>query len=436
MERLQAFRFELMPTGEQARKMRQFAGACRFVYNKALAFQRENHEAGGKFIGKFAMKKCFTEWRNSAETPWLAESPRHPVDEAILDLDRAFQNFFAKRADFPKFKRKGKSADSFRYPDPKQIRLDRENGRISLPKPGFIRYRNSRMVLGDVRSVTVSSRCAKWHVSILTRREVEQPVPQGSAVGVDVGIARFATLSDGTFIAPLASFKKHEQRLAKYQRRMARKVKSSSNWKKAKARVNRIHARIANARYDFLHKASNTISKNHAMIAVEDLQVRNVSRSAKGSAEAPGCNVRAKSGLNKAILDQGWFEFRRQLEYKTAWRGGFFVAVPAANTSRTCPSCGHISAGNRKTQALFACVRCAHEANADHVGAINVLERGQRLLACGDGAVGPLEEAGTRRSDSGHRGLSAVESPPFTAGRWYEHLPPLGEVPGPKGALA
>ncbi|ANB71507.1 cytosine methyltransferase [Paraburkholderia phytofirmans OLGA172] len=385
MERLQAFKFELMPTGEQARKMRQFAGARRFVYNKALALQQENREAGGKFIGYVGMAKRLTEWRNGPDTPWLKDAPVHTQQHALKDLDRAFVNFFEKRADYPCFKRKG-MGDSFRYPDPKQMKLDRENGRISLPKLAYIRYRNSRMVLGEVRSATVSHRAGKWYVSILTRREVEQPVPHGPVVGIDVGVARFATLSDGTFIAPLASFKKHEQRLAKYQRRMARKVKGSSNWKKAKARVQRVHARIANARSDFLHKASNEISKSHAMIAVEDLQVRNMSKSASGTADAPGRNIRAKSGLNKSILDQGWFEFRRQLEYKTAWRGGFFVAVPPQNTSRTCPSCGHISADNRRTQALFACVRCSHEANADHVGAINVLERGQRLLACGETA--------------------------------------------------
>ncbi|CAN7401428.1 transposase [Trinickia sp. LjRoot230] len=383
MERLQAFKFVLMPTGEQARKMRQFAGACRFVYNKALALQKENHAAGGKFVGKFAIGKHLTAWRNSADTPWLAEAPRHALMMATQDCDRAFQNFFAKRAEFPRFKRKGEH-DGFQFPDKNQIALDSGNGRIKVPKLGWLRYRHSRDVLGEVRSASVSLRAGKWYVSILTKREVEQPVPHGPAVGIDVGVTRLATLSDGTYIVPLASFKKHEQRPAKYQRRMARKVKGSSNWKKSKARVQRIHAHIANARNDFLHKASNTISKNHAMIAVEDLQVRNMSKSAAGAADAQGCNVRAKSGLNKSILDQGWFEFRRQLEYKTAWRGGFFVAVPPQNTSRTCPSCGHISAENRKTQALFACVRCGHEANADHVGAINVLERGQRLLACGE----------------------------------------------------
>jgi putative transposase len=373
-----------MPTGEQARKMRQFGGLCRRVYNDALDAQQKNREAGGKFVGYVGMAKWLTAWRNGAEKPWLKDGPVHTQQHALKDLERAYKNFFEGRASFPRFKRKSDQRDSFRYPDPKQIKLDRETGCISLPKIGWLRYRNSRLVLGDVRSATVSIRAGKWYVSILTAREVEQPVPSGPAVGIDVGVARFATLSNGTFVAPLASFKKHEQRLAKYQRRMARKVKGSANWKKAKARIQRIHARIANTRSDFLHKASNTISKNHAMIAVEDLQVRNMVKSASGTVEAPGRNVRAKSGLNKSILDQGWGEFRRQLEYKTAWRGGYFVAVPPQNTSRTCPCCGHISADSRKTQALFACVKCGHEANADHVGAINVLAAGHAVLACGE----------------------------------------------------
>ncbi|MEK6653882.1 MAG: transposase, partial [Thermodesulfobacteriota bacterium] len=131
-------------------------------------------------------------------------------------------------------------------------------------------------------------------------------------------------------------------------------------------------------------KATTTISQNHAIVCVEDLQVRNMSKSAAGSSDSPGRNVRAKSGLNKSILDQGWFEFRRQLEYKQAWLGGEVLAVPPRNTSRTCPACGHVSAENRQTQARFACVECGYENNADLVGAINILERGHRLLACGE----------------------------------------------------
>jgi putative transposase len=191
-------------------------------------------------------------------------------------------------------------------------------------------------------------------------------------------------MSDGSFVAPLNSFKQHQQRLAKYQRRMSRKVKFSSNWKKAKTRIQKIHTGIAHARKDFLHKTTTTISQNHALVCVEDLQVRNMSQSSQGTVAAPGKNVRQKSGLNRSILDQGWGEFRRQLAYKVSWNGGTLLAVPPQNTSRTCPCCGHVSKDNRRTQAQFLCVDCGYENNADVVGAINVLARGHRVLACGE----------------------------------------------------
>jgi putative transposase len=246
-------------------------------------------------------------------------------------------------------------------------------------------------VLGEIENVTVSQANGKWYVSIQTEREVDQPVPQAtSAVGIDMGVARFATLSDGTLLAPLNSFRKHEQQLARHQRAMSRKVKFSNNWKKAKARVQKIHARIANIRRDFLHQATTTLSKNHAVVVVEDLQVRNMSKSAAGTSDAPGRNVSAKSGLNQAILDQGWFEFRRQLEYKLAWNGGQLIAVPPHYTSQTCPCCGHVSRDNRQTQAKFECVDCGFAEHADLVGAINIKAAGLAVLACqASGAVMP-----------------------------------------------
>ena len=249
-------------------------------------------------------------------------------------------------------------------------------------------------------------------VSIQTKREVEQPIPQGCAVGIDMGVARFATLSDSTFCAPLNIFKRHEAAFRRAQQSMSRKVRFRNNWKKAKARVQKIHSRTGNARRDFLHKTSTAISKNHAMVCIEDLQVRNISRSAAGTTEAPGRNVRARSGLNKSILDQGWFEFRRQLDYKLAWNGGWLVAVPPQNTSRTCPCCGHVSADNRQTQAQFLCVDCGFEENADVVGAINVLRAGHARFACEVSGAAMPPAAGTHRSDSGAapcRAWSAVE---------------------------
>ena len=381
MNRLQAYKYELQPNGEQQRNMRRFVGSCRFVFNKALAMQKARYEQGEKKLGYAGLCKSLTEWKAQAETTWLTETPSQALQQTLKDLERAYTNFFAKRADFPRFKKKGQS-DSFRYPQ--GFKLDQGNSRIFLPKLGWLRYRNSRDMLGTPKNVTVSSNGGKWFVSIQTEREVAEPVhPSTSIIGVDVGIARFATLSDGSFIEPLNTFRQHEQRLARYQRAMSRKTKFSNNWKKAKAKVQKLHTRIANVRRDFLHKCSTTISKNHAIVCIEDLQVRNMSKSAAGSSEASGRNVKAKSGLNKSILDQGWAEFRRQLEYKQVWQGGDVLAIPPRNTSRTCPCCGHVSKDNRKTQAKFECVECGYENNADLVGAINVLAAGHAVLACG-----------------------------------------------------
>ena len=382
MQRLQAYQFALKPNGEQQRLMRRFAGSCRHVYNKALALQQARHEAGEKKLSYAALCKALTEWKAGPETLWLNETPSQALQQALKNLERAYQNFFEKRAAFPRFKKKGQ-ADSFRYPQ--GIKLDQGNSRIFLPKLGWLHYRNSREVLGELRNVTVSSSGSKWYISIQTQREVGQPVPTATtAIGIDLGIARFATFSDGSYLAPLNSFKTQQAKLAKYQRRMAHKQKFSHNWKKAKAKVQKIHTQIANARRDFLHKASCQISQNHAMIVIEDLQVRNMSKSAKGNSEQHGKQVKQKSGLNRSILDQGWGEFRRQLEYKADWNGGFVMAVPPQYTSQTCPCCGHVSKDNRQTQAKFECVECGFEENADLVGAINILARGHRVLACGE----------------------------------------------------
>ena len=177
-------------------------------------------------------------------------------------------------------------------------------GAFSCPL-GWMRLRLSRPVPGELRNATVSFKAGKWCVSIQTEREVEQPVPHAtSAIGIDVGIARFATMSDGTFVAPLNSFKKHEARLRRCQRAMSRKVKFSNNWKSHdQSPAHPCAHRQCSPRLPA--QGHDHDQQNHAMVCIEDLQVRNMSRSAAGSIDAPGRNVRAKSGLNKAILDQG-----------------------------------------------------------------------------------------------------------------------------------
>ncbi|MHB5535482.1 RNA-guided endonuclease InsQ/TnpB family protein, partial [Klebsiella pneumoniae] len=213
---------------------------------------------------------------------------------------------------------------------------------------------------------------------------VEQPAhPSTSAVGLDTGVSKLATLSDGTVFEPVNSFKQNQSRLARLQRQLARKVKFSANWKKQKARISRLHSHIANIRRDYLHKVTTTVSKNHAMIVIEDLKVSNMSKSAAGTVDEPGRNVASKSGLNRAILDQGWYEMRRQLEYKQRWRGGEVLAVNPAYTSQKCACCGHTAKENRQSQAKFVCTVCGYEANADANGARNILAAGHAVLACG-----------------------------------------------------
>ena len=383
MKRLQAFKFELITNGEQHRKMSFFAGAYRYIYNKAFKLQIETYEEKKKRLSYFQLCKLLTNWRTNPETPWLLDAPSQPLQQSLKDLGRAYTNFFEGRAGFPRTKKKGRTVEKFRYPQ--GCKLEQHNSRIFLPKIGWVHYRNSREVLGVIKNVTVSRKKGKWHVSIQTEREVAKPVPTATtAIGIDVGIVRFATMDDGSYIAPLNSFKKHQKRLKFYQRRMSRKKKGSKNWKKAVAKVQKTHSTIANAREDYLHKITTTISKNHALVCIEDVKVRNMSRSSKGNSEQHGKNVKQKSGLNRCILDQGWGEFRRQLEYKMEWNGGILIAVPPQYTSQTCPRCNHVSKDNRKKQAKFLCVKCTYENHADAVGAINVLERGYRLLACGE----------------------------------------------------
>jgi putative transposase len=426
MVRLQAYKFEVRPDGAQRRLMGQFAGSCRYVYNRALALQKERHERGEKRLGYAGLCKELTVWRS--EAVWLGAAHSQILQQALKDLERAQRNFFEKRAGFPRFKKKGRR-DSFRFPQ--GTKLEQFNDRIYLPKLGWMRYRNSRAVPGEVCNVTVSSSAGRWFVAVQTRREVELRASQAtSAIGIDVGIARFATMSDGQYLAPLNSFKRHEARLRRCQRAMSRKVKFSKNWRKARARVQRLHARIGNVRRDYLHKATSTISKNHAIVCIEDLKVRNMSRSAAGSVEMPGRHVRAKSGLNKSILDQGWFEFRRQLKYKLAWSSGMLLAVPPANTSRTCPACGYVSAQNRRRQEKFACLECGFEENADLVGAINILSRGIGLRRdegrdTGDALPGCERTARIACGDtSPARGASAQEPPEANLHETPHHAAP------------
>ena len=357
-----AYRFELTPNGEQARLMVRIAGCCRYIWNRALALQEESHAAGGRFIIFETMCGIMFGWKQEKE--WLNAAPSQVLQQTLKDLAKAYKMFFEHVADHPVFKKKGKCKVSFRYPQ--GFKVEQGNSRVFLPKLGWMRYRNSRKIEGTMKSVTVSCEHDRWFISVLTEQVVEEPIhPSESIVGCDRGIKIFAAMSDGETIAPCNAHKKKLKQLAKVQQALSRTRKGSKNRKKRIKTVSKCHGSVANTRKDFLHKLTSDQSKNYAAIIIEDLQIENMSRSAAGSVEEPGKNVAQKSGLNRAILDQGWGEYARQLDYKLAWKGGLLAKVPAPGTSITCRKCDLRSPENRKTQELFSCIGCGHEENAD-----------------------------------------------------------------------
>lgn len=381
-----AYKFRLEPNREQTEKLFQFSGCARYVWNKALAIQKELLKETGKRKSFADMCKLLTGWKNEETTLWLKDAPVHALQQSLKNLDKAYSNYFNPKlvAKEPVFKKKG-IYNSFKESDSKCFST--KDNKIKLPKLGEIKFRKSREIKGIPKNVTVTMKGKHWFVSVQTEKEVNIAERElTSSVGIDLGIKKFVALSDETDIKPLNSFKKLENKLAKEQRKLARKQKKSNRWKKQKAKISDIHIKIANVRNDFLHKNSTVISKNHALIVVEDLKVSNMSKSEKGTLENPGKNVKAKSGLNKAILDQGWSTFKNMLEYKQLWNGGLLLKVPPQNTSRECSKCGYISKENRKTQAKFKCMdpECNHEENADTNAAKVIKAAGLAVLARGD----------------------------------------------------
>ncbi len=385
-----AYRFRLEPDEAQQALLHQFCGQARFVWNKALELQKRRLDGGVPLLRYGDLAKYLILWRSSEEYGFLRQGPVHTQQQALKRLDQAIWEGLDRNnpKGFPAFRKRGVH-DSLRYPDPNQIKLDlrvwdeagrRRWPRIFLPKVGWVKFRQSRDIEGMVKNATVTRRAGHWYVSIQVEVEQEPPLSKLSITALDLGVKRLATLVDGTRIDPLFPLRRFEEKLAREQRKLSRKKRFSRNWYEQKRRITRLHEHIANVRYDLLQKLTTRLCKNHAVIVVEDLKVRSMTRSARGTVDEPGRNVRAKSSLNKSILDQGWGMLVEMLRYKLSWRGGMLVKVDPRDTSRRCPRCGHTDPANRPDQPTFRCVACGFTAHADQVGAYNILSRGMEKL--------------------------------------------------------
>lgn len=324
----------------------------------------------------------------------MKEPPSQTLQQTLKDLEAAFKNFFKGTASFPSKKKKSQ-ASGFRFPAPKSIQIikhsNKRKGIVDLPKIGRVKYFKSRDLAGEMRSATISKDGSSFYISFLCKLEVEIPQPPNGSIGIDRGIAHTIAVSklinNSNFLdLDVKKIKKLELRIAFYQKKLAKLKKFSSNWRKFQRKIARLHKHITNIRQDFLWKSAREITKSHGLIFLEKLKTKNMSKSASGSLESPGKMVAAKSGLNRAILRQGWHSFQVKLEHKAQEFGCIVEYVNPRNTSRECSSCSHTDKENRKTQEVFACVSCGYTENADINASKNIEARGLRVLALKDGA--------------------------------------------------
>jgi putative transposase len=305
---------------------------------------------------------------------FLKETPANSLQQVILDLHKAFKNFFEGRAHFPQFRKKDQT-DAFRHPDPKQIKI--EDNSIFMPKSGWTRMVVHRAIVGKVKNVTVSVTAGAWHVSIQVEHEVaEAPVNRGAAIGIDLGGVQPIVQSDGTVIDIPRTTMADRKHLANAQRILARRQKGSRNRAKAQRRVARLQAKYARRRKDGVHKATTMIAKNHGVIVIEDLKVAAMTKSGKGTVENPGTLVQKQANRNRSLLDVSPRMIRTMLEHKGTWYGSRIIVVGPARTSQCCSACGAVDAASRISRSRFVCTGCGSMFDADVNAAKNILKLG------------------------------------------------------------
>ena len=369
---MKAVKVRLYPNAEQQHIIASQIGAVRYVYNRTLALRIFAYKKFGLKVGKFDLIKHITKLKEREKTSWLKEADSQALQQSVANMDSAYEHFF-NGGGFPKFKSKHHSRQSFQYPQ----RVKIEDNKIYLPKVGWVKCKGLRNdVSGKIKTVTVSYEAYQYHASILfdDGEKVIQPNTNGKVVGIDVGVSLVVADSDGNRVKPLELIKELS-RLRKCAQQLSRKKKGSNNRAKAKAKIAKQNLRIANMRKDFLHKLSRSYSENQTVI-VEDLKIKNMTKSAKGTEEKPGKNVAQKRGLNRSITQQSWGMFFELLEYKLKENGGTLIKVAPEFTSQICNCCGHVSKENRQSQAKFVCTACGHSDNADTNASKNIRDRG------------------------------------------------------------
>jgi putative transposase len=372
-----AYRYELDPNNSQRTLLHKHTGVARFIYNWGLESRirlyKEN-QGKDRFTNFFEQSRELTTLKKT-RCPWLYETSVKAQQEALRDLDSAFRNFYrglktGKRIGFPRFKKKGKH-DSFRLKG-----IIRFIGKmIQLPKFGRIKLKEKKDQYseGKILSATVTKKANRWFVSVNVEMIIATPKPvEGRPVGVDLGVRTLATLSDGTTFKNRRSLERRLKKMKKLSKSLSRKKKGSRNREKAKLSLAKLYLRVFNIRQDTLHKITTFLAKNHSRIVIEDLCVSGMLKNKK---------------ISRAIADVGFYEFRRQLEYKCGWYGSELVIAPRFYpSSKRCSSCGHVKSNIELSERIYICKNCSLEINRDLNAAINLVAASwtETRNACGE----------------------------------------------------
>ena len=410
MKILCGFKYELYVDDALWSALSRSAGCRRFVFNKALALQNERKQAGKKLLTYNEMAAELVLWKKADETAFLKEAMSQALQQVLRDLDRAIKDSFRPKGDparkeWPKFKAKD-VGDGFRIPQFKATDIDDANGRVKLPKIGWVRYRKTRPIAfrntdgtltkGTVRQIHVNKDCGHWYVVFTTEFEIEPPQMKAAEIGIDIGVVHAVALSDGRFFdLNTDKLKEIEERIAVLQRKVSLnlsarrklaqkglaepfdKTKPGRKRRLLKERIQKLHRRMRCIRQDFYRKTAHALAQEYGCVYAENLRTKNMTKSAKGTTENPGTKVRQKSGLNRAILRTGFYGLTQAISWQLEKTGGILEKVHPAYTSCECPVCGFCDKKNRPKQAVFHCIACGHHQNADTVGAMNVLRKGR-----------------------------------------------------------
>lgn len=363
-------RYRLTPTPAQEQALAEHCGHARFVWN--LAVEQHRHWKPGRKSAPGFAEQCRQLTEARAEFDWLRAGSIIVQQQALKDFAQAMAGFFAGTHRRPTWRKAGWH-EGFRIVavKPGEVRrLSRQVGEVRIPKVGWVRFRWSRVVSDGVKSYRITrDRAGRWHVAFAAVPEPIGAPGTGQSVGVDRGVAVSAALSTGEMLSVPGLRETEAVRLARLQRKLARAQRGSNRRAKVKAAIARLKAREADRRKDWVEKTSTDLARRFDLIAVEDLKISSMTRSAKGSLVEPGRNVRAKAGLNRGILAAGWGRLVARLEHKAPGR---VVKINPAYTSQRCSACGTVDRQARESQAAFACRSCGYAANADVNAARNI----------------------------------------------------------------